>query len=112
MNKRLIGTALSAAVALSCSQAMTAEQKIEMLESQRLEILSDLHRQKAECEAQAIEFSTSPERVKVVSACLDSHRKAVEIAQRSLADIDKRISEIRREKPSLAQFSGKLDAEK
>jgi len=89
-------TMLFAALLISCSQAVTAERKIEMLESQQLEILADLHRQKAECEAQAIEFAGVPGRAEVIDSCLRSYRAMVDASQTTLGNLDKAIAEIRR----------------
>ena len=100
--------------ATSCGQKMSAEQKIRMLESQRREIVADLHRQKSECEAQAIEFGDSPIRDKVIGGCFDSLRFMVDVSQKSLDNIDRRIAEIgaTERRPGMIPFNGKLDGER
>lgn len=95
-----------------CNKRMSAEQKIRMLEGQRLEILADLHRQQAECQAQAIEFANMPMRDSVVSSCLEGFRVMVEASQITLGNIDRQIVELRPAGPALIPFSGKLDREK
>lgn len=97
---------------LGCSKRMTAEQKIEMLENQRLEIIADLHRHRAECEAQAIEFANVPMRDSVVSSCMEGFRAMVEAAQITMGNLDRRITELQPAWPALVPFSGKLDGEK
>lgn len=112
--KRILALLVVSASAVSCGQKMTAEQKIRMLEEQRLEILADLHRQQAECQAQAIQFADSPMREKVVSGCLDGYRFMVDVSQKSLDNLDRRIAEISVEakQPGLIPFNGKMDGEK
>lgn len=113
---------------LGCGKAMTPKQKIAMLEGQRLEIIADLHRQQAECQAQAIEFANSPMRDSVVSSCVETYRVMHAASMRIMADFDKRIAEIEQQnKPKdldltydpnwkppsgLVPFNGKLDNEK
>ena len=104
---------------------MTPEQKVQMLEDQKLEIIADLHRQQAECQAQAIEFANTPIRAEVVASCVDAYRVMANASRTTLENIDKRIVEIRREQamsnpfnrfdakpetPNLVPFNGKLDA--
>lgn len=110
--KRML--ALLAIAAAACGQTMTAEQKIRMLEGMRMEIMADLHRQQAECRAQAIEFADSPMRDRVVSSCFESYRFMVDVSQKSLDNLDRRIAEIGAEakRPGLIPFSGKLDGER
>lgn len=114
MNMRLMSAALVVVALLlpGCSKRMTAEQKIEMLESQRLEIIADLHRHRAECEAQAIEFANVPMRDSVVSSCLDGLRAMVEASQATLGNLDRRITELQPAWPALVPFSGKLGGDK
>lgn len=95
---------------------MTPEEKIRRLESQRLEVMADLHRDMAECQAQSIEFANSDQHAKVVNACFEAHRAMVDISQQNMAIIDKRIAQIAKasgKKNPFDQFDGpkKLTAE-
>ena len=95
---------------LGCGNPMTPEEKLKMLENQRREIAADLYRQKAECQAQAIEFSGAPEKERVFAGCLGAYRAMVEASQKTLGDLDRRAAEIRlqqqKENP-FNQFDGK-----
>lgn len=111
---------------------MSAAEKIAMLETQRQEIVADLYRQQAECQAQAIEFANTPVRAKVVTSCLDAYRVMAEASIKIISNFDRRIDQIRREqlenaplnqidgKPKLmtdkevglSPIEGKLDGEK
>lgn len=99
MNKRrlfaLVGVSV---ICLACNQKMTAEQKITALENQRLEIVADLYRQQAGCQAQAIEFANMSNRESVVESCVDTHRLMVEASQRSIDNIDRRIAQLSAQK--------------
>lgn len=89
MNERLIAAAmLCAALAMSCSQPVTDEQRANMLESERAQIIADLHRHRAECQAQAIEFANVAGGEKIVASCLDGHRAMVDASRTSIANID------------------------
>jgi hypothetical protein len=116
MNRNLIALVIPLVLLESCSNPMTAEQKITMLENQKLEILADLHRQQAECQAQAIEFANVKGGEKVVSSCMESYRKMRDAAQTSIDLLERRIVEINPSqpprKPALIPFEGKLDGEK
>lgn len=116
MNRNLIALVIPFVLLQSCSKAVTAEQTITILENQKLEILADLHRQQAECQAQSIEFANAKGGEKVVNGCLDSYRKMRDVAQTSIDLLDRRIAEIdpanAPRKPTLIPFDGKLDGEK
>lgn len=104
MNKRCLFALVGASViCLACNQNMTAEQKIAALENQRLEIIADLYRQQAGCQAQAIEFANMSNRESVVESCVDTHRLMVEASQRSIDNIDRRIAEINLERKQVAR---------
>ncbi len=138
--KYILSTICLAVLIASCEKPLTAAQKIEILENTRLEEIADMHRQQAECQAMAIEFSRTPDGEKIVKSCWDVLRVTNEATQRVLASIDKRISELNREQmksnplnkfdakpgpyddilkgetvsasPRLVPFNGKLDGEK
>lgn len=93
---RLMNSALICAVlVLACGEPMTDGAKLELLEGQRQEIIADLTRQQAECQAQAIEFANAPNRNVVVESCTESVRTMAELSRHSISDIDQRIAEIR-----------------
>jgi len=94
MNRNLIALVIPLVLQQSCSNPMTEEQKIKMLEGQKLEILADLHRHQAECQAQAIEFSNVKGGESIVRSCFDTYRIMVEAARVSLDNIDKRLAEL------------------
>lgn len=81
-------TMLCAALLISCSQQLSAEQQANMLESERTQIIAELHRHRAECEALAIEFANISGSEKVIASCLDGHRAMVEASRVSIAKID------------------------
>ena len=108
MNLKLLAIAMPLLLASGCSERMTDEQKIKMLEETRLGILADLQRQQAECAAQAIEFSSSPMRDRVVSSCTDGFRMILDASRVTLADIDRRIAELQPSRPPITQHDGKL----
>lgn len=66
-------------------------EKIAKLDAMRRETLANLVRQKGECQAVAVEFNGDAQ---MVQSCLETHRMLVEMAQRTLTDIDKRLAEI------------------
>lgn len=74
---------------------MSAEQKITMLESERLQVYADLHRQKAECQAQAIEFGSEHN---IVESCLTTLQVMADSSSKIVASIDRRLEEIERTK--------------
>lgn len=125
MNMRLITatiTLVASQVLFGCDKPMTPAQKIKMLESQKMSIFADLHRQQAECNAQAIESANDQHREKVVSACWEVYRLSSESSQLVLSSLDKRIAEVTgselpaktktEDQPKLIPFNGKLDGEK
>lgn len=90
---RTILLALSLAFILSgCGspEELRAE-KIAKLDTLRRETFADLVRHQGECQAVAVEFNGD---AMVVGACIETHRAMIEIAQRTLSDIDKRTAEI------------------
>lgn len=107
MNIRLIAAIPLVALVLSCGPAMTAEQKREALLSERTQVYADLHRQKAECQAQAIEFSGDR---RIAENCMATFEAMVDASRKTIALIDKRIEEI--ESTKLIPFNGKLDGAK
>jgi ribosome maturation protein Sdo1 len=107
--------ALCAALLVSCSKPMTAEQRLQMLESQQREIIANLHRQKAECQAKAIEFSGTEGVEKIVGSCLETLRFMVETSRVTLENFDKHIAQAHNQQMKdnpFNQFDGKLDSEK
>ncbi len=68
-------------------------EKIAKLEQLRRETYADLIRQKAECQAFAVEFGGN---TKIVATCLETLRMTVEMANVTVATIDKRLAEIER----------------
>lgn len=111
MNMRfaISATASAALLFMGCSQTVTPEEKIERLENQRSvltrEFLADLHRQKAECEAQAIEFSGDPLQARTVEGCLETLRFMAKTSRGAIERIDKQIAEIRNEQLKDNQFN-------
>lgn len=95
MHVAITATACAALLLLGCSKPMTPEEKIAMLDSQRREILANLHRQQAECQAQAIEFSGTPSGEKIIEGCRDTFRFMVDTSRTTLENFDARIAEIR-----------------
>ena len=86
---------LAALLLIAGCSGPTAEERIAALEAERAALHADLLRQRAECQAQAVEFAADPMRGKVVGACLDAYRVTVEAAMRSADDTDRRIAAIR-----------------
>lgn len=74
---------------------MSADEKIAMLETQRQEIVADLYRQQAECQAQAIEFANQPNGHAVVSTCMEAFRVMTIASQSTLDDLATRIETLR-----------------
>lgn len=119
-----MAAAFGAALLISCSEPMTEEQRFEMLESQRREIIANLHRQKAECEALAIEFSGTDGAERIVGGCQETLRLMVDMSQVTLANFDKNIAHTRNKQlkdnpfnqfdatPSLLPVNGKPNGEK
>ncbi len=75
------------------SQEELRAEKIAKLEQLRRETYADLVRQKAECQAYAVEFGGN---AKIVDACVETLRMTVEMASVTIATIDKRLTEIER----------------
>ena len=102
MNMRLIAAAtICAALVISCGNPVTDEQRVNSLEAERSQIIADLHRQEAECQAQQIEFSNTPNGDKIAEKCFDAYRKMLDISRNSIERIDRRIAEIGRGKPDM-----------
>lgn len=76
-------------------EAARAE-KLAKLDALRNETLADLHRSKADCEADRIEFPDVPE---LYRACITGHAAIEESARETLASVEKREAEIRNGKP-------------
>jgi hypothetical protein len=85
-------TALLLVAMLGACGFESADDKIARLEQMRANNAADFVRAKAECDAQAQQFSTRPE---VAQACWESLRVTHEATAASEADIDRRIAEIR-----------------
>lgn len=114
MNFKLFPSVMLAIPLLGCGNSITPEEKLKMLESQRnvltREFMADQHRQRAECQAQAIEFSGDPLQKEVTSSCMDTVRFMAETSRGTIERIDKQIAEIRREQQKenpFNQFDGK-----
>ena len=114
MNFKLFPSVMLVLPLLGCGNPMTPEEKLKMLENQRAlltrEFMADLLRQKAECQAQAIEFSGDPLQKEVTSSCMDTVRFMAETSRGTIERIDKQIAEIRREQQKenpFNQFDGK-----
>lgn len=105
MNRNLIALVIPLVLLASCSKAMTPDEKIRMLEAGKRQVYADLHRQQAECHAQAIESASTPMGDKVVSSCLEAYRISVEASLKILASFDKRIAEIEREQRKNSPFN-------
>lgn len=94
---------------LGCGNQMTPEEKLKMLENQRnvltREFMADQHRQRAECQAQAIEFSGDPLQGKVAESCMETVRFMVKTSRETIERIDKQIAEIRREQQKENPFN-------
>lgn len=79
---------------------MSAAEKIAMLDNQKQEIMADLYRQQAECNAHAIEFAGQPNRQEVISTCMEAARTMAIASQTAIASINERIEALQREKAS------------
>lgn len=95
MKFKLITFAIAVAslLFLGCTPGMTAEEKKQNLEAERAQIFADLHRQRAECQAQAIEFNGER---RIVESCIATYEAMADAADKTIAVIDKRIAEIER----------------
>ena len=83
---------VTACLLLGCG--LTTDQKIAQLNDQRAQVIADLHRQKAECQAQAIEFAGDRN---VVEACVQSVATMADVSASVIESIDKRIADLRRQ---------------
>lgn len=75
----------------SCGFGDSVEQKRAKLNALRQETSANLFRQRAECQAVAIEFSGDR---MMVDNCMDTLRAMTEMAQNTIADIDRRMREL------------------
>jgi uncharacterized small protein (DUF1192 family) len=84
---------LAALLLIAGCSGPPAEERIAALEADRAALHADLLRQRAECQAQAIEFRGDE---KIVGACLDAYRVMSEAVMQSVDDIDRRIAALRK----------------
>jgi hypothetical protein len=76
----------------ACSQETSREDKIAMLESIKREQIAAVVRQQGECTAVAVEFKNDPA---MNANCAETLRFITETSGKVIADIDRRIAEIR-----------------
>ena len=88
MNIKLIVLAVAL---VGCS--VSKEEKLAQLADQRAQVFADLHRQQAECQAQAIEFAGDRN---IVESCVAALQVMAEASANVVASIDKRSAEIGR----------------
>ena len=81
------------ALALAGCVSESTETKLAKLESLRQEELAGIARQQGECNAIAIEFNGDRT---MVENCRETYRQVVANAAKSISDIDKRVTELRR----------------
>lgn len=88
-----IRVALACAMLLGCTPSPEEAEraKIAQMEAMRREIVADLFRQKADCQAFAIEF---PNDLKGSADCLRTLAQMQDLTAITIAAIDRRIAEV------------------